>query len=116
MAAPRMPLLTLYNKLSKINKLPFILTTALILVSFILPRSEYKTLFLFLVLVPIFGFNKFDPRIPVVYGILLFVLAAISGSLNERYLESQLSMFSYWLLVVGTICILIQLLTNKSSS
>ena len=101
------------HKLSKINKVFLILITVISLISVILPRDDYKTLMLFLMLIPLFIVYKFDAGILIAYVIVLFAIAGLAALLNERDISGRLSMTTFWLLSVGVICILIQLWTNK---
>jgi cell division protein FtsW (lipid II flippase) len=108
----------LTNVLRKKNKmpfiLPFILTALPILISYLFPTDEFRSVLLFLVLIPIFAFYRFDGRIPIGYAIVLFVLAAVFVRVNERDLANQILMFDYWLLVVGCCCLSIELLRKKA--
>jgi len=96
------------NKLAKKNLIPFVLISLLILISYVLPRDEYRTLLLFFVLIPIFTFYRYDWKIAIGYAIFLLILAAVFVSLGERNFANQMVIFSYWLLVVGCSCLAIE--------
>jgi hypothetical protein len=101
----------LINVLRKKNTIPFILTALPILVSYLFPRNE--VILLFLALIPIFTFYRFDGRIPIGYAIVLFISAAVFVRLNEMDLANQILMFDYWLLIVGCCCLSIEFLRKK---
>jgi len=88
------------------------LITVISLISVMLPRDDYKTLMLFLMLIPLFVVYRYDTRIIIAYVVLLFALGGLTASLNGRDISGHLSMSSYWLLVVGIICVLIQISTK----
>jgi hypothetical protein len=58
---------------------------------------------IFIILIPIFTVWEFDGRIPIGYAIFLLAVAAGIPSLGK-----PLATFTYWLLLVGLSCLLIQ--------
>ena len=58
--------------------IPFVLTTASIIVSyFLLQKNEIITLLIFVILIPIFVTFRFDGRIPLGYAILLLFIIGV---------------------------------------
>jgi len=92
------------------SQIPYILVLIFILVSHLIFKGEVlKTFLLFIFLIPTFTIFKFDGRIPVVYALLLLILTAIVLAVyGNEYLANQLSIYAYWLLVVGVICLTIE--------
>jgi hypothetical protein len=93
-----------------IFQLPYILVIIAILISlFIFPDGNIATLLSFIVIIPFFVFFKFDSRIPIGYALIMLVLAAITLELikNESF-ANQLAIYAYWLILVGTICLIIR--------
>jgi hypothetical protein len=103
----------LINVLRKKNTVPFILTALPLLISYLFSIDEFRSVLLFLVLIPIFVFYRFDGRIPIGYAIALFILVAVFVRLNERDLANQILIFDYWLLVVGCCCLSIEFFRKK---
>jgi hypothetical protein len=90
--------------------IPFILIAAfLFIVYFFAHNSEFITFMLFMILIPVFAIFKYDGRIPVGYAIGLLIIVAMLTFIKEQNVADQLAIFSYWLLVVGTSCLLIEL-------
>ena len=102
------------------NKVALILTIGVILIQYFLPRDEYRTIAIYLILIPIFVIYRFDGRILIVYSISLLVLSAVVYSYNFPYnyyyypeftysqsdTADQLAITSYYLLVAGVACII----------
>src|SRR5687768_2103062 len=102
------------------NKVALILTTGVILIQYFLPRDEYRTIAIYLMLVPIFVIYRFDGRILIVYSISLLVLSAVVYTYNFPYnyyyypeftyrqsdMADQLAITSYYLLLAGVACII----------
>ena len=100
------------------SQIPYILVLISIVLShFVFEGEDLKTFFSFIVLIPIFAIFKFDGRIPVGYALLMLILAAIVLAFykNEN-LANQLSIYAYWLLVVGVICLTIEYIREQRSS
>lgn len=71
-------------------------------------HNEFQTFLVFVMLIPIFTINNFDGRIPLAYGILLLIAVALLTFINQVTLADQLAIFSYWLLIVGISCMVIE--------
>jgi hypothetical protein len=96
--------------------IPFILITALLFIVYFLARNnEFITFILFMILIPIFAVFKYDGRIPVGYAIGLLIFVAILTFIKEQNVADQLAIFGYWLLVVGTSCLLIEMFRKNLS-
>jgi hypothetical protein len=92
------------------SMIPFILiTTLLFIVYFFAWNSEFITFAVFMILIPIFAIFKYDGRIPIAYAIALLIFTALLTFIKKQNVADQLAIFSYWLLVVGTSCLLIEL-------
>jgi hypothetical protein len=108
------PLDTSYlSKKSFGSIVPFIIPLAVVLLAYTLPLSDLIMLMIFALLILVFSIYRFDPRIIIAYTILLFVIEAVLTARNEVAAVKLLAVISYWLLVVGIICILIDLCRNK---
>jgi hypothetical protein len=119
---------TIHHKIGFLytNKVALILTTGVILIQYFLPRDEYRTIAIYLVLLPIFVIYRFDSRILIVYSISLLVLSAVIYSYNFPYnyyyypefsykesdIADQLAITSYYLLLVGVACTLAEFFRN----
>jgi hypothetical protein len=80
----------------------------LLLSNFLFSSSTLITFALFMVLVPIFAFFDFSDRLPIYYSIVMFVLAAIVLPLSKTNgLANQWSIYAYWLIVAGVLCMTI---------
>lgn len=104
--------LTEKTKQLLISQLPYISVVVVIMVShFTFYNDDMLMLSLFLVLIPIFVFFRFDARIPIGYALLMLGLTAIAlGFINNENFANQLAIYAYWLLVVGVACLLIEYL------
>ena len=93
--------------------IPFILITASIIVSYFLlqQKNEIITLLIFVILIPIFVTLRFNGRIPLGYAILLFFIVGVLTFM--KYSANSLVIISYWLLIVGTSCLVVELLREK---
>jgi hypothetical protein len=87
--------------------IPFIITLAVILLAYIMPEDDLKTLLIFAVLLLVFSICKFDSRIPIIYAIILLAIAAVLTSQKADDSAERLALISYWLLVVGIIAVLV---------
>ena len=70
-----------------------------------------------LAIIPVFLYFKFDGRIPIIYTapFLTFSIIALIFYKNESY-ANYLANYAYWLLVAGTLCLLIHyVITQKNS-
>jgi integral membrane sensor domain MASE1 len=92
-----------------IHAIPCILISAsLLIVYFLLQKNEVITFMIFMILIPVFAVFKYDGRIPFVYAVVLLIFVAILTYINKQNIADQIAIFSYWLLVVGTFCLLIE--------
>jgi hypothetical protein len=107
------PLDTSYLSKSFGKIVPFIIPLAVILLAYTLPLPDFIMLMIFALLILVFSIYRFDPRIIIGYTIKLFVIEAVLTARNEVAAVKLLAVISYWLLVVGIICILIDLRRNK---
>ena|GEM_PF-1205662 len=89
--------------------IPYMLVLISILVSHLLFSTDDMLIFLsYIILIPIFVILKFDGRIPIGYAILLLIIAAVILTFGNEDLANQVAIYTYWLLVVGVICLTIE--------
>jgi hypothetical protein len=88
----------------------------MVLVSFFLSQDELRTFLIVAVLSPIFIYYKYDGRIIIGYAVFLLAVTGVLTFLNEEDYAEQLAVVGYWLLVVGTSCLLIELYRIKPKS
>ena len=102
-------------KYLSIAQLPYILVLISILISnFIFQTEDLPTLLSFLILIPIFVFFRYDGRIPIGYALLMLALSALTLAFNKNEsIANQFAIYAYWLLVVGTTCLLIEYLREQ---
>lgn len=81
---------------------------------FFLQFSDFLTFVAFIILAPIFVYLGFDGKVPVVFSVIMFVMAAItlSTSANPTSIgiaaANVFAIYAFWLLVVGIICLIIE--------
>jgi hypothetical protein len=97
------------------GKIPLILVAVLLLIGYFRDNNEYVTFAIFMIIVPIFAVFRYDGRIPIGYAIVLLISVAILTFLKEQNTADKLAIFSYWLLIVGTSCLLIELFRKNSA-
>ena len=85
----------------------FIITLAALLLAYIASENDLITFLIFGVLLFVFSIFKFDSRVPIVYAILLLLVAAVMTFLEEDDSVKKLALVSYGLLVVGIVAVLI---------
>jgi hypothetical protein len=95
---------------------PLGLVAALVLVSFFLSQDELRTFLIVAVLSPIFIYYKYDGRIIIGYAVFLLAVTGVLTLLKEEDHAERLAVIGYWLLVVGTSCLLIDLYRIKPKS
>jgi hypothetical protein len=95
--------------------IPFIITLAALILAYIMLHDDFITLLIFTVLLLAFSIFKFDSRIPIIYAIILLVIAAILTSQKADDAVKILALLSYWLLVVGIIGVLIDFYRKTKS-
>ena len=100
------------------SQIPYVSVFISILLShFIFKSQDLQTFLSFMVLIPIFAFFKFDGRIPVGYALLmLFLSAIVLAFYKNEVLANQLSIYAYWLLVVGVVCLTIEYIREQRKS
>jgi phage FluMu protein Com len=98
-----------------ISQLSYILVVIVILAShFVFQTEDFATFLSFLILIPIFVFFQFDGRIPIGYALLMLALSALTLAFNKNEsIANQFAIYAYWLLVVGTTCLLIEYLREQ---
>lgn len=98
-----------------LSQLSYILVVIVILVShFVFQTEDFATFLSFLILIPIFVFFQFDGRIPIGYALLMLALSALTLAFNKNEsIANQFAIYAYWLLVVGTTCLLIEYLREQ---
>jgi len=92
---------------------PFALPLVAILLAYTLLQGDLEILLIFALLIVVFSIYKFDPRIPIGYAILLFVIQGVLAAHNEDVSVKLLAIISYWLLVAGIVCMIIDLFRKK---
>ena len=92
---------------------PFAIPLVVVLLAYTLLQGDLEILLAFVLLIIVFSICKFDPRIPIGYAILLFVIQGLLTALNEDVSVKLLAILSYWLLVVGIVCMVIDLFRKK---
>jgi hypothetical protein len=99
------------------SKIPFVLVAISIIISyFLVQKNDLITAIIFLALIPIFAVFRFDGRIPFGYAVSLLIIMAILTFIKEESLVDRLAIYIYWLLVVGTSCLLIELFKKRSNN
>jgi hypothetical protein len=93
--------------------IPFAMPLAAVLLAYTLLHDDLQMLLIFALLIVVFSIYKFDPRIPIGYAILLFVVQGVLTALDEDVSVRFLAVLSYWLLVVGIVCMIIELSRKK---
>ena len=83
------------------------ITLAAVLLAYIASENNLITFIIFGVLLIAFTIFKLDSRVPIVYAILLLLIAAVMTSLGHDDSVQKLALLSYWLLVVGIVAVLI---------
>ncbi|HEC89102.1 MAG TPA: hypothetical protein ENI44_00775 [Thermoplasmatales archaeon] len=92
--------------------LPYLIVTTAIITSYY--QNDDLLIFLsYIILIPIFTILKFDGRIPIGYAILLLIIAAVILATGNEDLANQLAIYTYWLLVVGVICLTIEYIREE---
>ena len=94
---------------------PFAVPLAAVLLAYTLLQGDLQILLIFALLIVVFSIYRFDPRIPIGYAILLFVIQGLLTAHNEDVSVKLLAILSYWLLVVGIVCMIIDLFRKKRS-
>ena len=93
-----------------IDQIPYLTLLLSIIIShiFFIDKQIIISL-IFLPIIPIFIILRLDIKIIFAYSIITILLSAISFVfLNNDKFANQMTTYSYWLLVVGTGCIILQ--------
>jgi hypothetical protein len=99
------------------HKIPFVLVAISIIISyFLVQKNDLVTAIIFLALIPIFAVFRFDGRIPLGYAVSLLIIMAIMTFSKEGSLADIFAIYVYWLLLVGTSCLLIELFKKRSNN
>lgn len=93
--------------------LPFVIPLVVVLLAYTLLQGDLEILLAFVLLIIVFSICKFDRRIPIGYAISLYVIQGLLTALNEDDSVKLLAILSYWLLVVGIVCMVIDLFRKK---
>lgn len=94
---------------------PFAIPLVAVLLSYALFQGDLQILLIFALVIVVFSIYRFDPRIPIGYALLLFVIQAILTAQNEEVPVKLLAVLSFWLLAVGIVCMIIELFRKKGS-
>jgi hypothetical protein len=92
---------------------PIAIPLVVVLLAYTLLHEDLELLLIFALVIVAFSIFKFDPRIPIGYAILLFVIQAALTTHNDEVSVKLLAVLSYWLLVVGIVCMIIDLFRKK---
>jgi len=92
---------------------PFVMPLAAVLLVYTLLQGEIQMLLIFALLIAVFSIYRFDPRIPIGYAISLFVIQGVLTAHYEDVSVELLAILSYWLLVVGIVCMIIDRFRKK---
>jgi hypothetical protein len=100
------------------SQLPHIIVIISISFSYFIFQTENLAIFLsFFILIPIFVFFQFDGRIPIGYSMLMLALSALALTFyKDESFANLFAIYAYWLLVVGTTCLLIEYLREQRKS
>lgn len=105
-------LLSLREKVKR--KIPFVLVAISIIISyFLVQKNDLVTAIIFLVLIPIFAVFRFDGRVPLGYAVSLLIIMAILTFSKVGSLADIFAIYVYWLLLVGTLCLLIEMFKKR---
>jgi hypothetical protein len=99
------------------NIIPIIITFSAVIIGYFSASVEYVTLSVFVLLIVVFSIFRFDPRVIIGYGILMLLITATLTYVNadDNTIE-QVAVISYWLLVSGIICIIIDSYRRKKNN
>lgn len=98
--------------------LPYLLVTVILVITyFLLQFSDILTFVAFIVLVPIFLYYRFNGKIPVVFALIMFIIAGVVLSIppNDLTAANVFAIYAFWLLVVGIICLTVQYIREGKS-
>jgi len=86
-----------------------------VLLAYSLLHEDLELLLIFTSFVVVYSILKFDPRIPIGYAILLFIIQAVFTTLNNEASVKLLAVLSFWLLVAGIVGMIIDLFRKKQT-
>ena len=99
------------------NIIPIIITFSVVIIAYFLSSVEYVTLSVFVLLIFVYSIFRLDPRVIIGYGILmLLVTATLTYSKADDNTIEQVAIISYWLLVSGIICIIVDSYRRKKNN
>jgi hypothetical protein len=96
--------------------IPILIVGLVVLSTLVLPHGDIKTTMLYAVLVPLFFLLKFDSRIIIGYAVVLLGISGAYASFQGNEPVVRLAILSYYLLVVGVVCLLIQFMTSRGKN
>jgi hypothetical protein len=96
--------------------IPFIITFAALIIDYILPEDDLKTLLIFSVLILAFSICRFDSQVPIIFAISLLLITGVLISQQKDDSANRLAVQSYLLLVAGIVCALIELYRKTISN
>jgi hypothetical protein len=94
--------------------LAFIIPLAVVLLAYTVLHEDLQILFIFILLSLVFAIYRFDSRIPIGYAIILFIIQGVLTAQGEDVFVESLAVLSYWLLVAGIVCMIIDLCRKKA--
>jgi len=101
--------------LNRERAVPIILTLVAVLTGYALPKTDVLVSLIFALLILIFTICRFDPRILIAYAILLVAIEAVLTFQNAEQSQNQLAILSYWLIIAGVICLIIDLFRKRKT-
>ena len=101
--------LPLPNITPGLSLIPFIITFAVVIMDYILPGGDLKTFLIFVALILAFSIYRFDSRVPIIFAIVMLLIAAMLIYQQKDDSANRLAVQSYLLLVAGIICALVEL-------
>jgi hypothetical protein len=88
--------------------LPYLIVAVFILLFFVFIFPFW----FFFILIPVFVFLCLDGRIPLGFALLMLTLCFY----EDEAFANQLAIVAYWLLVVGTVCLLVEYFRDRKKS
>ena len=96
------------NIISGVSFISLIIIFAVLIIDYILPGGDLQTFLLFAALTIVFSIYRFDSRIPIIFAIVLLLIAAMLIYQQKDDSANHLAVQSYLLLVVGIVCALVE--------
>ena len=67
--------------------------------------------------IPIIVFFHIDAKLPIIFSFIILIISAISLAIYDNVnFSNRIAFIAYWLLVVGTTCLLIEFFKDQKSS